>query len=447
MIRAPWPDAYRDDVAWARVLAGRGFDLLVVGLAVVSEIEIWVSDVPGPTWVLAPGVLLYTLPLLFRRRFPFLAPVFVFGVHIAISFADPHAAGSMDTGSVALLLAFWAMGAGNDGQLAIAGLGIGLGTLAIIAAEDDRVDVTLAINSGIVYGLAWLFALLLARRSRRALAAEQRATQLERDQHERALAAVAEERARIAREMHDVVAHSVSVMTVQAGAARMQLPEHPEQAMPALLAVEETGRQALAELRRLLGILREDDAPALAPQPGLADLPRAGRGGPPGRASGRDQCREAARGRCPPGLDLTAYRIVQEALTNTLKHAGADLRDRGGALRARRCRLEVRDDGRGASGRGHGTGHGLAGMRERVSVYGGELRAGPGPAGASPSAPGFRSSRRRRDPGAGRRRPGPGAGRVPADPGVAARTSRWSARPATASRRSARRVSCGRTSY
>jgi signal transduction histidine kinase len=204
-------------VALARVLSERGFDLLVVGLAVVSEVELWVSDVPGPTWALAPGALLYTLPLLFRRRFPFLAPVFVFGVHIAISFADPHAAGSVDTGSIALLLAFWAVGSRNDGQLAIAGLGIGLGALAIIAAEDDRVDVALAVNSAIVYIAAWLFALLLARRSRRAHAAEARAAQLERDQHERARAAAADERARIARELHNVIAHSVSVMTCRPG--------------------------------------------------------------------------------------------------------------------------------------------------------------------------------------------------------------------------------------
>jgi signal transduction histidine kinase len=366
-------------VALARVLSERGFDLLVVGLAVVSEIELWVSDVPGPTWVLAPGVLLYTLPLLFRRRFPFLAPVFVFGVHIAISFADPQAAGSLDTGSIALVLTFWAVGSYNDGQLAIAGLGIGLGTLAIIAAEDDRVDVALAVNSAIVYTAAWLFALLLSRRSRRAHAAEERAAQLERDQHEQARAAAAGERARIARELHDVIAHSVSVMTVQAGAARTLLPEHPEQALPPLLAVEETGREALAEMRRLLGILREGDAPALAPQPGLTDLRTLAE-------SVRDaglpvQVTVEGRPRpLPAGVDLTAYRIVQEALTNTLKHAGPTRAsvvvhyDRDAVV------LSITDDGR-APAATDGSGHGLAGMQERVTLYGGELYAGPGPNG------------------------------------------------------------------
>jgi signal transduction histidine kinase len=364
-------------VPLARVLSERGFDLLVVGIAVASEIELWVSDVPGPMWVLAPGVLLYTLPLLARRRFPFLAPVFVFGVHIAISFTDPHAAGSLDTGAIALLLAFWAVGSYNHGQLAIAGLGIGLGTLAIIAAEDDRVDVSLALNTAILYTGAWLFALLLARRSRRAHAAEERAAQLERDQHESAVAAAAEERTRIARELHDVIAHSLSVMTVQAGAARTLLPEHPEQAMPPLLAVEETGRQTLAEMRRLLGILREGGASALAPQPGLTQLPALAESvrhaGLPVEVSVEGRPRPL-----PAGVDLTAYRIVQEALTNTLKHAGPTRAsvvvryDRDAIV------LSISDDGGVPTAADGGSGHGLTGMRERVALYGGELHAGPG---------------------------------------------------------------------
>jgi signal transduction histidine kinase len=378
MIRAPWPDAYRDDVAWARVLAGRGFDLLVVGLAVVSEVEIWVSDVPGPTWVLAPGVLLYTLPLLFRRRFPFLAPVFVFGVHIAISFADPHAAGSTDTGSVALLLAFWAMGAGNDGQLAIAGLGIGLGTLAIIAAEDDRVDVTLAINSGIVYGLAWLFALLLARRSRRALAAEQRATQLERDQHERARAAVGDERARIAREMHDVVGHRVSLMVLQAGAIEMAAADR-ERVEQLACQVQVAGRQALDELRQAVGVLRdgEDDGAPLAPQPGLDDLERLVK---ECRAAGMTVELDRPPAEAAPidaVVSRAAYRIVQEALTNAAKHAvGAavtvTVEQAPDQLVVRVVNGAPREPSQGSGG-----GFGLVGLRERVRTLNGSLRAEP----------------------------------------------------------------------
>jgi signal transduction histidine kinase len=389
MIRAPWPDAYRDDVAWARVLAGRGFDLLVVGLAVVSEVEIWVSDVPGPTWVLAPGVLLYTLPLLFRRRFPFLAPVFVFGVHIAISFADPHAAGSTDTGSVALLLAFWAMGAGNDGQLAIAGLGIGLGTLAIIAAEDDRVDVTLAINSGIVYGLAGLFALLLARRSRRALAAEQRATQLERDQHERARAAVGDERARIAREMHDVLAHRVSLLSLHAGALEFHPDASAEEVAEAAAVIRASAHAALEELRDVIGVLREG-APAGAPeppQPTLAEIPALVE---ESRLAGMRvhwHIEVPGDAALPAALGRAAYRIVQEGLTNARKHApGAAVEVTIDAQAGTALVVEVLS--RRAVGVAApaalalpGAGTGLVGLAERVALAGGELEHGPDGAG------------------------------------------------------------------
>jgi signal transduction histidine kinase len=370
------PGAYRDDVAANRALTGHGVDLLVCVLAVASEIEIWVSDVPGPRGVLVPAVLLYTLPLLLRRRLPFIAPAAVFAVHIAISFADPRAVGSLDTGTMAILLTFWAVGEGNDGQQAIAGLGLGLGTIAIITAEDVRVGIEQAVNGALTGGLAWLFALLLARRGRRAAAAEARAGQLEREQDERGRAAAAIERSRIARELHDVIAHSVSVMTVQAGAARMQLPDHPERAMSPLLAVEETGRQALAEMRRLLGVLRDESGPALPPQPGLTDLPTLAEAV---RQSGVevDITVEGPQRPLPAGLDLTAYRIIQEALTNTLKHAGPARAHVVVHYDADTLRLDITDNGQSRRS-ADGTGHGLPGMRERVGLYGGQLHAGPG---------------------------------------------------------------------
>ncbi|HEV2929379.1 MAG TPA: histidine kinase dimerization/phosphoacceptor domain-containing protein, partial [Propionibacteriaceae bacterium] len=215
-----------------RVVSERWFDALIVVIAMLSAIELLFGEVPGPRWLLFPAVLLYTLPLLLRRRFPFIAPGFVFGVHIAITFADPQAVGSLDTGSIAILLTFWAVGERNDGQLAAAGLGLGLGTIAIITVVDVRVGVEQAVNGALLGSLAWLFALLLARRGRRAAAAEARAAELERDHDQRAQAAAVTERRRIARELHDVIAHSVSVMTVQAGAARLQLPDHPDRAVP-----------------------------------------------------------------------------------------------------------------------------------------------------------------------------------------------------------------------
>ena len=179
------PGAYRDGVSPRRVVSEHGFDASIVAVAVLSEIELLFGEVPGPRWLLVPGVLLYTLPLLLRRRFPFIAPAFVFGVHIAITFADPQAVGSLDTGPIALLLTFWAVGERNDGQLAVAGLGLGLGTIAIVTVVDVRVGVEQAVNGALLGSLAWLFALLLARRGRRAAAAEARAVQLERDHEQR----------------------------------------------------------------------------------------------------------------------------------------------------------------------------------------------------------------------------------------------------------------------
>ena len=375
----PYPiaGAYRDGVSPARVVSERGFDVLIVAVAVVSEIELLLGEVPGPRWLLIPGVLLYTLPLLLRRRFPFIAPAFVFGVHIAITFADPQAVGSLATGPIAVLLTFWAVGERNGGQLAVAGLGLGLGTIAIVAVVDVRVGVDQAINGALLGGLAWLFALLLARRGRRAAAAEARAVQLERDHEQRYQAAAATERGRIARELHDVIAHSVGVMTVQAGAARMQLPDHPDRAVPPLLAVEETGRQALTELRRLLGILRDDEPPALAPQPGLNDLPTLAEAMQ--HAGVEVDLKVEGRPRpLPASLDLTAYRIVQEALTNTLKHAGPARASVVVHYEPDALRLDIIDDGQAPPTTADGSGHGLPGMRERVNLFGGQLNAGPG---------------------------------------------------------------------
>ncbi|MBD0328689.1 MAG: sensor histidine kinase [Thermoleophilia bacterium] len=218
---------------------------------------------------------------------------------------------------------------------------------------------------------SWALGRAVGERGRRADELELRAERLQR-RHE---SAVAEERARIARELHDVIAHSVSVMTVQAGAARVLLDETPERAREPLLAVEETGRQALAEMRRLLGILRGDEEPAaLVPQPGVAELgslvEHVRRAGLPVQLVVAGEAQPL-----PPGVDLAAYRVVQEALTNALKHAGparaeVALRYLPGALE-----VVVTNDGRvAANGR---AGHGLVGMRERVALYGGELEAGP----------------------------------------------------------------------
>ena len=195
---------------------------------------------------------------------------------------------------------------------------------------------------------------------------------------------MAGERARIARELHDVVAHSVSVMVVQAGAAEEVLAAAPDRAREPLRSIQDTGRQALVELRRLLGVLRTDGSEAaLAPQPGLDQV-----------AALAAQVREAGvavdlrvdgeRDRVPAGVDLAAYRIVQEALTNVLKHAGASHAAVRVGYRPDLIELEIFDDGCATPATGqatNGTGHGLIGMRERASLYGGVVEARPRPEG------------------------------------------------------------------
>ena len=374
--------AYREVVRRAELIRRYAFDAFVVALAVLIQIEIAVTEVPGLPAVLVPAGLLYTLPLLLRRTLPFLAPSVAFVVHSAISFTDPQAVGGFVTGELALGGAFWVAGAWNRGTRAVAGLILGLSTLAVIAATDDRVGPAEMLNGWLLGTTTWGVALLLQERARRVAAAEERAARVEHERNERTQQAVAEERGRIARELHDVVAHSVSVMTVQAGAARVLLTNDPQRAAEPLRAVEETGHQAMTELRRLLGILRAEERPTgpygepspAAPQPGVDDLPAlvdSYRGaGLPVELTIRGQPRAL-----PPGVALAAYRIVQEALTNSLKHAAAARAAVTLTYGTGEVEVEVIDDGRGGAPTGRG--HGLLGMAERASVFGGQLVAGP----------------------------------------------------------------------
>jgi signal transduction histidine kinase len=218
----------------------------------------------------------------------------------------------------------------------------------------------------------------LAEREREA--AEMRAIFAEREREAAARIAVAEERARIARELHDIVAHAMSVMVLQVGAVRHKLPQTLEEDRDALGRVEQAGRTALAEMRRLLGAMRSDgDGLELGPQPGLDGLDSlvddvSGAGLP---------VRVHVDGEpfpLPRAIDLSAYRIVQEALTNALKHAHASHADVTVRYRPDKLELEIADDGSGpAVTNGHG--HGLVGIRERVHIYGGEMSAGAAPAG------------------------------------------------------------------
>jgi signal transduction histidine kinase len=233
-----------------------------------------------------------------------------------------------------------------------------------------------------IAAVAWLVGFAYHERNRRTAELTARAERAERERETEARAAAAEERARIAREMHDVVAHSLSVMVVQAGAAEAMLDADPERARRPLAAVQQTGRSALTELRRMLGVLREmaDEGPGLAPQPGLSALDELARqvreAGLPVNVRVEGEPRPL-----PPGIDLSAYRIVQEGLTNALKHAGPATAEVVVRYGPRELELVVRDDGRGRGPSANGGGHGLLGMRERVALYGGDLTAGPRPEG------------------------------------------------------------------
>jgi signal transduction histidine kinase len=361
----------------------RGVDALVILLAVLGQVEVWTGTVPRPSAAGAALAVVGPLPLLLRRRFPFAAPALVFAALAAASLVDRDAAADglylTPFSAFSLALAFWFAGAQEEGEQAAAGTAVGLASVAVVAGSAGQ-DVTpsdLSMSALFLLGGGLsLASFALQRRTRRAAELERFAAGLEREREERTRAAVEDERRRIARDLHDVIAHSVSVMTVQAGAARLLLTDTPERAAEPLLAVEETGRQALAEMRRLLGMLRTADSePTLAPQPGIADLTPlvelVRQSGLPVEFSV-----EGGPEALPPGIDVAAYRIVQEALTSALAHAGP-ARARVTVRYGREALdLEIADDGRSRRENG-GARAGLVAAQERVSVYGGELEAGP----------------------------------------------------------------------
>lgn len=364
----------------------RRADLLVAALvALIAQAETWTSEASEPMSAYAAAALAMTAPLAWRRR----APLAVLAVIFAPLFAMRAAGHSLDSAYImlVLLVAFHAVGAYLERRRAIAGLVLGLSLLAalltaesLLASSGDPEPPVVEdfVFLSVILGVVWAGSVALRERSLRTGELERRADRLEREREERARAAVAEERGRIARELHDVVAHSVSVIAVQTGSMRRRLSrERPEDAEQ-LAAVERTARQALAEMRRMLGLLRADgDEPSLAPQPGVEQVDRlveqVRSAGLPVELSVEGEQRSL-----PPGVDLAAYRIVQEALTNVLKHAGAEGASVALRYGERGVELEISDDGRGPNGTPTEGGHGLVGMRERVALYGGSLRTGAG---------------------------------------------------------------------
>ena len=362
----------------------RGLDALIVLAAIGMAIEIALSDGPeGPStsrWVASPAMALVALPLLARRRFPFAAPATVWVVAAVLSFVDGRLIPSTLIASSAGMVAAFLLGNLRDETLARVGLALVLASAASIAYTNPAATPGEYVFTPVLFAIGWLAGFALRERSAQAAAAEERALAAEREREAAARIAVAEERARIARELHDVVAHAVSVMTLQVGAVRHRLPETLDDDRDALRGVEQAGRAALTEMRRLLGALREDgDDAELSPQPGLAALDalaaEVGRAGLPVRLHV-----EGDAFALPRAIDLSAYRIVQEGLTNALKHARAAQADVTVRYGTRGVQLEVRDDGAGAA-TGDGLGHGLVGIRERVKIYGGEMSAGAAPGG------------------------------------------------------------------
>jgi len=355
--------------------------LLLVAIASVLELAFNDSDVDGgppsgPLWALSIPVVLMPLVLMARRQFPFGAPAAVFVIAAVTSFVNGDLVTFTFGTFLTVATAAFLFGMLRDRRQALAGLALALAAAAIVVLNDPKQGPGDFAGISLLFGVVWLAGLGLGYKLAQAEEAHERVTRLEREREERALTAVAEERARIARELHDVVGHSVSVMTVQASAVRRLLREDQEKEREALEVVEQTGRQALAEMRRLVGVLRRpEEAPALAPQPSLEFLEKlvahVREAGLP-----VDLRVEGKPAQLAPGVDLTAYRLIQEGLTNALKHAGASHAEVIVRYGDDDVELLVADDGRGA-GDGDGGGHGLVGMRERVTVYGGELDAGP----------------------------------------------------------------------
>ncbi len=341
------------------------------------EFEVWREGLT-PQWLAAAGFGVMGASLVLWRA----APLATLVIGLSAQLVAVIGGVSIQTAITPLLffvLAFYSVGVREERRPAIAGLVIGIVlcavTLGIAHANEEFTlsDIPFVL---LVICTPWIVGYAMHGRVRRSEELEQRTEQLERER----LTAVAEERNRIARELHDVIAHSVSVMVVQAAAAEAVLERDPERAVEPLRAVQETGRGALVEMSRLVGLLRDDsDELGLAPQPRLDELEvllsQVRDAGLPVRLRV-----EGERRPLPLGVELTAYRVVQEALTNALKHAGEAHADVLVRYDADAIELEVRDDGEGDAN-GHVGGHGLAGMRERVSVFGGDLTAGPRPDG------------------------------------------------------------------
>jgi signal transduction histidine kinase len=352
------------------------FELLIGALAVAGMLELIILGAPTSSmWFAVPAAAVLLLALLARRWFPFGAPAAYWMLAAALSFIDGMLIPSIESLFLVGLASAVLLGNLGNAWQAWTGLAIVLaGITAVVYTIPGHTTAELILIP-VEFGIAWAVGFALRERAEQAEAAETRAMRAEREREAAARVAVAEERARIARELHDVVAHAVSVMVLQVGAVRHKLPEAQADDRDALRSVERAGRTALTEMRRLLAAMRrEGDDVEFTPQPGLDGLDalveEVGRAGLPVELhiDGRPVP-------LPRGVELSAYRIVQEGLTNALKHARATVADVTVRYWPDQLEIEVRDNGQG-SATSDGLGHGLVGVRERVMIYGGEMSAG-----------------------------------------------------------------------
>jgi signal transduction histidine kinase len=316
------------------------------------------------------------LALLCRRWWPFAAPAALWSLCAVLSFIDGRLVPNQPVIYVAGMAAAVMLGNARRASQSRIGLVIVLASAAVVIYNLPDHDAGDFFVVPLTFGVVWLIGYAMRERGERTEAAEQRALRAEQDRESAARVAVAEERTRIARELHDIVAHAVSVMVLQVGAVRHKMPEALPEQRDALANVEQVGRTALVEMRRLLDAMRyEGDELDLAPHPGLAQL---GSLADDVRASGLD-VRVWIGGDpydLPAALDLSAYRIVQEGLTNALKHASASRAEVEVRYEPGEVEIVVRDDGHGAPVMTDGAGHGLVGIAERVKLFGGELTTG-----------------------------------------------------------------------
>jgi signal transduction histidine kinase len=341
--------------------------LVAVLLFILGELQIWLGDpVPHKPVAMTVATVPMYLAMAFRRPYPAFAGFFAQAL-VAVEFAI--------WGGVEVIPYSIAWGCAIYGLAVWTTRRVFLAGVAFVAAPDViAAAVTGHAGNGVVFSLVVSAAMLIVRRV--VVDRERRVQLAERERDVASREAVVEERARIARELHDAVAHHVSVMVVQAGAERRTLADSEDGTREVLETIEQTGRSALTEMRRLLGMLRDESPDPLHPQPGLAELPQL-------IAQLRDAglpvnlAIEGDPRPLPVGIELSAHRIVQEALTNVVKHANgaeATVRVRYGPDE---LELEISDCGGRPMDASLSGGHGLVGMRERVALYGGRFSAGP----------------------------------------------------------------------